>query len=104
MDADTLQAEIPTAGTESQLHDTPGKGELAVTTERVQISGFNIDVRLGLCTPRVFSLPLRMMAFSCNAVSCQASCSSDMTINKYGFMLLSLPVAGFYDFFSYTLR
>lgn len=46
-----------------------------------------------------FFLPLPMMAFSCHAVSCQASCSSDMTINKYGFMLLSLPVAGFYDFF-----
>lgn len=40
-----------------------------------------------------------MMAFSCNAVSCQASCSSDVAINKYRFMLLSLPVDGFYDFF-----
>lgn len=24
-------------------------------------------------------------------------CTSDMTVNKYGFMLLSLPVAIFYD-------
>lgn len=37
------------------------------------------------------------MAFSCSAKSCQATRGSDMTINKCGFMLLSLPVAGFYD-------
>lgn len=95
--ANTLR--LQTVQSEGQPHDTPGKGELAVTTERVQISTVNINVQLGLRTLLFFffPIPLPMMAFSCSAASCQASCSSDMTINKYGFMLLSLPVAGFYD-------
>lgn len=50
-----------------------------------------------------FSLPLPTMAFSCGVVSCQATRSSDMTINKCGFMLLSLPLAAFYDAVLFSL-
>ncbi len=35
---------------EARPHDTPGKGELAVTTERVQISRVDINALFGLCT------------------------------------------------------
>ncbi len=44
-----------TAQSEGQPHDTPGKGELAVTNGRVQISRVNINVQLGLCSPLFFS-------------------------------------------------
>lgn len=94
LQANTLSCKQPRP--RAQPHDTPGKGELAVTTGRVQISRVNINAQLGLCTP-FFFLRLPMMTFSCGAPSCQASRGSDMTINKCGFMLLSLPVAGFYD-------
>lgn len=98
--ANTVSYKLPRP--EARPHDTPGKGELAVTTEKVQISRVNINTQLGLCSPHffyffIFFIPLPMMAFSCSAASCQDSRGSDMTINKCGFMLLSLPVAGFYD-------
>ena len=50
--ANTLRYKRPGPG--GRPHDTPGKGELAVTTERVQISRVNINVQLGLCTPLFF--------------------------------------------------
>lgn len=88
---------IKAAQKHGQSHDTPGKGELAVMTGKVQISRVNINVQLDLCTPPFFLLLLTTMAFSCSATSCQATHGSDMSINKCGFMLLSLPMAGFYD-------
>lgn len=60
-----------------------GKGELPVTAHRVWPVWlfFSFD------------------GFSCSTLSFLASCSSDKAINKYGFMLLSLPVANFSFFF-----
>lgn len=53
--------------------------------------------------PAEFILFLIDDGFSCNSPPCQASCGSDMMINKYEFMLLSLPGAGFSFFFFLSL-
>lgn len=52
------EADALTCGPNGRPHDTLGKGELAVTTEKEQISRVNINVQLGLCTqPPFFSPP-----------------------------------------------
>lgn len=51
------EADAPTCRLNGRPHDTLGKGELAVTTEKEQISGVNINVQLGLCTQPLFFSP-----------------------------------------------
>lgn len=74
-------------------HDPPGKGELLLTAHEVQIS------RVWPVWILFFFFISPCDGFSCHTLSFPTSCSSDTAINKYGFMVLSLPVAGFYDFF-----
>lgn len=52
------EADALTCGPNGRPHDALGKGELAVTTEKEQISRVNVNVQLGLCTqPPFFSSP-----------------------------------------------